>query len=717
MHTISLAQLQIPFAPRFSDGVYGDFLTIGNNMLSTTATGNYTGSEGNHNLTTVFVDIDADNTTFNSSSANLTGPIAGTNCVAIKKAYLYWAAADFEESNTANEPNWNYNDIKLMLPGAATYTTLTADNVIYRGRATHFVNDPYACYKDITAQVQALASPFGKYQVANVRTKKGSLNPDHTGGNVGTSGGWQIIFIYEGTEIDAQGNSVLPAKYISIFDGYANVTSSQNNYNISISGFQTPPVGNIQTKIMFGSLEGDRDLTGDQFQIRNVANTFVNLTTGSNRPATNFFNSRITVDNSDFLDRNPASTNTLGYDIGYFTLNNPTNTIITNNQTSAVFRLTSNQETYGLYMIGFSTDVWAPDLSPLLQVSTPGAVNPGDTISYVFTVKNSGNDDARNVVITRILPPEVELVQPVTPLPSGVTYSYNAGTRVLTFNIQNGLVDITDPPINISYKTVVKNQCYFLETACVTATNSQLLATYTGVQNPATQTTLSSNGVTGCGLGNDKSNATAINTPSAASWATVTGALNRTVNCNDAQALASAQALFPTTDKCIFTLNKISGSLVAVSNSCPITGTYTNTWTFTDKCGRTSPVYTQVITIQDTIKPIITGTPQNATYSCASDVPQSSITSVTATDNCAGVVTVAVADVITNQTCANRYTITRTWTATDACGNSSTASQTITVNDLTAPVITGTPQNVTYSCASDVPQSSITSVTATDNCA
>ncbi|MCC6583237.1 MAG: hypothetical protein IT271_06010, partial [Chitinophagales bacterium] len=114
---------------------------------------------------------------------------------------------------------------------------------------------------------------------------------------------------------------------------------------------------------------------------------------------------------------------------------------------------------------------------------------------------------------------------------------------------------------------------------------------------------------------------------------------------------------------------------------------------------------------------MITGTPQNVTYSCASDVPQASITSVTATDNCAGVVTVTVADVITNQTCANRYTITRTWTATGVCENSSTASQTIIVNDQTAPVITGTPQNATYSCAGDVPQSSITSVSATDNCA
>ena len=41
--------------------------------------------------------------------------------------------------------------------------------------------------------------------------------------------------------------------------------------------------------------------------------------------------------------------------------------------------------------------------------------------------------------------------------------------------------------------------------------------------------------------------------------------------------------------------------------------------------------------------------------------------------------------------------ITRTWTATDNCGNASTCIQTITVEDVTAPVIT-CPVDVTVNC-------------------
>jgi len=59
----------------------------------------------------------------------------------------------------------------------------------------------------------------------------------------------------------------------------------------------------------------------------------------------------------------------------------------------------------------------------------------------------------------------------------------------------------------------------------------------------------------------------------------------------------------------------------------------------------------------------------------------------TATDNCDETVTITFNDSIDPGACPQEYTVTRTWTATDDCGNTSTCSRSITVQDNTAPVI------------------------------
>ena len=71
-----------------------------------------------------------------------------------------------------------------------------------------------------------------------------------------------------------------------------------------------------------------------------------------------------------------------------------------------------------------------------------------------------------------------------------------------------------------------------------------------------------------------------------------------------------------------------------------------------------------------------------------------------ATDNCSAV-EVTYEDVETSMGCSGAMNFIRTYTATDACGNSVSASQEVTFNDLIAPTFT-TPMDVTVECDTDL---------------
>ena len=115
-------------------------------------------------------------------------------------------------------------------------------------------------------------------------------------------------------------------------------------------------------------------------------------------------------------------------------------------------------------------------------------------------------------------------------------------------------------------------------------------------------------------------------------------------------------------------------------------GTTNITWTATDGAGNTATAI-QTITVVDNQPPTITCS-ANITVKCASDVPDADINTVTVTDNCLAVISHA-GDVVSNQTCANRFTLTRTYKVTDAGNNTATCAQVITVYDDIPPQITG----------------------------
>lgn len=124
-----------------------------------------------------------------------------------------------------------------------------------------------------------------------------------------------------------------------------------------------------------------------------------------------------------------------------------------------------------------------------------------------------------------------------------------------------------------------------------------------------------------------------------------------------------------------------------VSGNCPTT--ITRTWTFTDDAGNQT-ICDQIITVQDTTKPVIT-CPADITFECE----MGDAGTATATDNCDSSPDISSSDAVVSDRCPR--VIERTWTATDSCGNSSSCVQTITIDDTIPPEIT-CPANMTFEC-------------------
>ncbi len=160
------------------------------------------------------------------------------------------------------------------------------------------------------------------------------------------------------------------------------------------------------------------------------------------------------------------------------------------------------------------------------------------------------------------------------------------------------------------------------------------------------------------------------------------------------------------------------GATVTVSNlvytpaelECPITNCFIREYTATD-CAGNSSYASQFIFFQDTTAPELSGVGESFTIEC----PEAPVFSEpTATDNCDAEPVITFADDDKRDECG-LGTITRTWTATDACGNTSNASQTITIEDNEAPVISGVGESFSVECPEEWAFSEPTASDACDN--
>ena len=139
------------------------------------------------------------------------------------------------------------------------------------------------------------------------------------------------------------------------------------------------------------------------------------------------------------------------------------------------------------------------------------------------------------------------------------------------------------------------------------------------------------------------------------------------------------------------------------------------TWRVTDGCGNTTDS-TQVISVDDTVLPTFDA-PADITISCGMPTDTSATGNITnISDNCSPNLTMAMSQTIVGGSCPQERVITRTWTVTDACANSLSKSQKITVEDTVAPTAVF-PADITVACFDDT-DDSLTGVPTmqSDNC-
>lgn len=128
--------------------------------------------------------------------------------------------------------------------------------------------------------------------------------------------------------------------------------------------------------------------------------------------------------------------------------------------------------------------------------------------------------------------------------------------------------------------------------------------------------------------------------------------------------------------------------------------------------GNTMASCTQTINITNTSAPVFGMITSPINAEC-DNIPNGS--AIVASNACqeGTPATVTFTDVRTDGSCTDEFTITRTFTATDDCGNMATTTQVINVSDSTAPSFDVIPSDISVDC-NNVPAA--VAITAVDNC-
>ncbi|MBP6687122.1 MAG: T9SS type A sorting domain-containing protein [Lacibacter sp.] len=166
------------------------------------------------------------------------------------------------------------------------------------------------------------------------------------------------------------------------------------------------------------------------------------------------------------------------------------------------------------------------------------------------------------------------------------------------------------------------------------------------------------------------------------------------------------------------TSGSTTGNSVNVVTQLNCNSQFTVKITLTSSSGLSTRSCEKTVNVVDNTPPVITNCPADITIACGvSPTPANTGGPATATDACT--VDVTFTDVVVEN--CSRKAITRTWKATDPCGNTSTCTQLITITDAVAPVITCPPNKTVASgtaltCGASTLPANTGTATAVDAC-
>nr|WP_236071577.1 DUF11 domain-containing protein [Streptomyces polyasparticus] len=413
-----------PFAKRYDEALYGDFITLGNAVLdcpsappaeATACRDAQSGASNlnNNQFTMQYTDTAGLTSTVINSS---TGKVQIPPGAEVAYARMYWGGNTgtyrrfgtqlIDVCDTAGPSTKPAGDPLTKQPvlrvGGGAETRVTVQNAVRTPEATggpHY----YTAEADVTGQFASV--PTG----SDVEIAVGDIWAPTGKGCVG---GWSLYVVYK---YDAPNADHAPdRKHVYLYGGHVVQRSSDPDTTISVDGFYRSGDGPLRAGVT--AFEGDANVLRDTF-----------LVNGTNIPneegATNNF-----FDSHAMGCVNPCDPNNFSIDAK--TVEIPAQTI-PQGATTADLTFRTRSDTYVPSALAFSVPV--PDVE-ITKTASPTTVAPGGTLTYTVTAKN----------ISRLPYPNAKFTDDLTDNLDDATYNNDARAE------PSGNVSYDEPKISFT---------------------------------------------------------------------------------------------------------------------------------------------------------------------------------------------------------------------------------------------------------------------------